>query len=211
MGTKLKKGPADQLTTCDNLIRSALKCDLRAQFQDDPETIILDELGVRHGAARVDIVVVNGNLIGFELKSDRDDLRRLPKQAQIFSGILDRVTLVVGHRHADEAVQAVPCWWGVKLAEVGPDGRVRFIDLREPSDNPSPDRLAIAKLLWREEALAFLEEIGAAGGLRSKPRATIYARLVELVELDSLRAFVRSQFRRRKDWRLGEQRTSGGG
>jgi hypothetical protein len=82
VGTKLKKGPADQLTTWDNLIRSALECDLRAQFQSDPETIILDELGLRHGAARVDIVVVNGNLIGFELKSDRDDLRRLPKQAR---------------------------------------------------------------------------------------------------------------------------------
>lgn len=207
----MKKDPSSQLTTCDNLIRGALKRDLRAQFQGDPETVILDELGVRHGAARVDLVVVNGSLIGFELKSDCDDLRRLPRQARIFSGMLDRMTLVVGHRHADEAVRAVPDWWGVKLAEVGPDGRVRFIDLREPSDNPSPDGLAIAKLLWREEALSFLEEIGAAGGLRSKPRATIYARLVELVELDSLRAFVRSRFRCRKGWRLGEQRTSGGG
>jgi hypothetical protein len=197
--------------TNDSEIRKALKENLAAAFRADPETLILEELGLRHGATRVDIVVVNGFLHGFEVKSDRDTLKRLARQVRMYSEILDYVTLVVGRRHARKAEPAVPCWWGIQVAEHGRDGQLQLLDVRRPSENPSPDKVAIAKLLWRDEALAFLEELGSADGLRSKPRRTIYGRLAEVVPLDGLRARVRHQLKSRTDWRPDEQRKSCGG
>jgi hypothetical protein len=187
----------------DRHLRTALRRKLLSRYSDDPGTLILEELGLRHGAARVDVVVINGSLHGFELKSDTDTLRRLPRQANIFSSVLDRITLIVGHRHADEAIRIVPEWWGVQLAEIGARGAVRFSTIRRTRNNPAPDALAIAKLLWRDEALDLLRRLDAAVGFRSKARAAIYARLAEVADLELIQSTVCHHLRNRKDWRSG--------
>ncbi len=195
-----------EVLTNDIQIRKTLKQNLVAAFRTDPDTLILEELGLRHGATRVDIVVVNGCLHGFEVKSDRDSLKRLPRQVRMYGEILDYVTLVVGQRHADKAKRTIPNWWGIQVADRGQDGEVRLQEVRQPLENPNPDRLAIAKLLWRDEAINFLEEIGAADGMRSKPRRFVYSRLAEVAEIDTIRAYVRERLKSRKDWRSDEQR-----
>ncbi len=108
---------------------------------------------MRHGAARVDVAVVNGSLHGYELKSDSDSLGRLARQAHVYSSVLDRVTLVAGRRHLEEAMGLVPYWWGVQVAEMKPRGSVLFSSVRRARKNPSQDPVSVAKLLWREEAL----------------------------------------------------------
>lgn len=189
----------------DYQIRTALKQKLRTMHLRDTESLVLDELGLKHGSARIDLVVLSSILHGFELKSDRDTLVRLPNQARIYNSVLDRVTLVVGNRHAKKAMQIVPDWWGVILVDKERSGEMCFLNLRQPQNNPSPDILAIAKLLWREEALNFLQEVGAEKGFRYKTRAAIYARLTEVVELDLLRSRVRHQLKNRTNWRSGGQ------
>jgi len=194
----------------DYQIRIALKHDLFVRYLRDPETLIFSEVGLRHGRARIDLLVVNSLLHGFELKSDRDRLVRLQDQARIYNSVLDRVTLVVAHRHASKAMQIIPEWWGVKVAGISQRGTIHFSDARRPHNNPSPDILAVAKLLWRDEALALLDDLGAANGFRSKPRARIYARLAEVADPDLLHARVRRQFRCRKDWRFDKRRMLSG-
>jgi hypothetical protein len=200
-----------QNLTNDPEIRRVLKDHLTSLFWADPETLILEELGLRHGATRVDIVVLNGCLHGYEVKSDRDTLKRLPRQVRMYSEILDYVTLVVGQRHADKVEQAVPQWWGVQVATHGQDGQLHLAEMRKATENPSLEKLAIAKLLWREEALAFLEELKAADGVRSKPRRFVYVRLAEIVPLVALRARVRHHLKSRTDWRSDERRMLDGG
>lgn len=194
----------------DYQIRTALKQKLFSRHLSDPDTIIFDELGLRHGLARIDLVVVNSILHGFELKSDRDTLARLPNQARIYNSVLDHVTLVVGNRHADKALAIVPEWWGMILVDKRQCGEIHFSEIRQPHNNPSPDILAIAKLLWRKEALVLLEEFGATDGFRYKPRSAIYARLVDVVDLDLLRSKVRYQLKNRTNWRSDEQQMLNG-
>ena len=153
--------------------------------------MLFRSVGIRHGAARVDFLVVNGLLHGFELKSDRDNLSRLENQIQIFSSTLDRVTLVVGYRLVDKALRMVPEWWGVKLANLGKRGAIHFRDARTPKNNPCVEKEAVVKLLWQDQALQVLEELGADVGVRSKTRKEIYARLAECADLDLIRAKVR--------------------
>lgn len=195
----------------DMEIRAALQRRVFGRYQTNPQVLILSELGLRHGAARIDFLLVNGMLHGFEIKSDRDTLSRLLDQRRVFNSTLDRVTLVVGYRHAGEAMNLIPDWWGVKLASKGRRGGIQFSDARSPRNNPSPDIQAVAKLLWRDEALALLEEMGAATGVYSKPRTEVYARLVESASPEIIRNRVFRQFRCRTNWRSGEQRTSCGG
>jgi hypothetical protein len=186
-------------------LRSALKRKVLARFANDPNTRILDELGLRHGAARIDIAVVNGILHGFELKSDKDTLKRLPHQIQIYSSVLDKVTLVVGCRHAKDAERMLPQWWGIKVAVVGARGGLDFVDVRRAGKNPVQDAVAVCRLLWRDEAFSLLDELGHAKSLRHKPRTLIYSHLAEVADLELIRQRVRHQLKFRIDWRSDSQ------
>ena len=192
----------------DGSIRVLLKenlanCNSRAQ-----DTFIIEELGLRHGAARIDIAVIDTLLRGFEIKSDCDNLERLPNQIQIYNAVFDRVTLVTGHRLLDKALPTIPEWWGIKLAETSSLGRLRLIDVRDPQDNPSRDMLAITKLLWKAEALSLLEEIGAADGFHYKPRAIIYQQLAEQADPVWLCGRIRQHLCSRTEWRVASRQRS---
>ena len=188
----------------DPELRNAVKRTVLGPLCKDPTTLVIDELGLRHGAARIDIAVVNGDLHGYELKSDQDNLKRLVRQAGVYNSVLDRITLVVTEHHFTQATQMIPSWWDVLLAENSHEGDITFRIIRRGSMNPNISALAVAKLLWRDEALHLLEVHGGADGVRSKPRRFIYGRLVEVLDLPHLRASVRDRLRARKDWRFGE-------
>jgi hypothetical protein len=182
-------------------LRAAVKSIMLAEHADDPRTRILDELALRHGVARVDIAVVNGSIHGFELKSDRDSLKRLPHQIQIYNSVLDKVTLVVSVRHVDKAIKLVPVWWGVTIAKTKDSARIEFETVRNPTSNPCIDPISVCTLLWREEALNLLAEFGAAASVRHKARAAIYVRLADVADLKTIQRRVRHQLRSRTAWR----------
>jgi len=192
------------ILTNDRKIRVALKAKLEASCEGNMNTKIIEELGITHGAARVDIAVVNGVIHGYELKSDMDTLNRLPGQIKIYNSVLDQVTLVVGKNHLYKAIKIVPEWWGITIAKIiDSNDTVSFYNIREPEQNPDQDSAAIAALLWRAEALSILEQIGQARGVRSKPRKDIYKRLAEVLNKQDLGAAVREQLRTRINWRSG--------
>lgn len=188
-------------------VRSALHAKVLASHRGAPDTLVLDELALWYGTARVDIAVVNGLLHGFEIKSDRDTLERLDEQIRIYGMVLDRATLVVGRRHVEAATARVPSWWGVKLAKQGPRGAVAFEDVRRPRMNPGIDAVAIAALLWCEELVEILEARSSARGYRGKSRDIISRRVAELVPLTDLRAEVRRRLKARANWRAPERQT----
>jgi hypothetical protein len=149
---------------------------------------------------------------GYEIKSDRDTLERLPEQMTQFNEVFDRLTLVVGKQHLYRAIHVVPDWWGITIAKINTEGQVVFQIIREPEDNKKQDKVSIARLLWREEALRILEEHDKADGVRSKPREFIYQRLADVLEADILKERVRKTLLvPREDWRFGLAPLSHGG
>lgn len=174
--------------TNDTIIRQALVNRLNEEYAADSEYRVIPELGVWHGTARMDVTaVVNGVMHGFEIKSDRDTLSRLPDQREAYNSVFDKVTLVVGARHFVDAFKMVPEWWGIETVRMSEGGSISFNVIREPKDNPAQDSISIARLLWRHQALDLLESIGKAQGVRSKPRDAIYARIAQSVELEDLK------------------------
>lgn len=182
-------------------LREALLRHLRRRHGADPEALIVEELGVRHGSARVDVAVINGRLDGYELKSKADTLRRLPRQVSLYGSVLDTVTLVCDHSHVEKGSALIPAWWGIVASQVGPRGGVKFQFLRRAAQNPSVDPVSVAKLLWRSEALHLLERHHAAQGVRSAPRKVLYERLVARLDTAQLKDEVRTQLRSRSAWR----------
>jgi hypothetical protein len=186
----------------DKVIRVALKHVLNKNYGEKPNTRIIEELGITHGVARIDIALVNGSLHGFELKSDADTLNRLPSQMKIYNLVFDKITLVVGKTHLYHSLRIVPDWWGISLAKYSKDGDIMFCEIRKGSRNPKQDVYSIAALLWRQEALNILEAMGKAKGVRAKPRRILYQRLTELLDEDVLKKKVREHLCSRKRWRV---------
>lgn len=197
-----KKSSIKTLQTNDLIIRSTLKRDLQKRHAKDKKVRIIEELGVQHGTARVDIAVVNGIMHGYEIKSDRDTLERLPEQIEEFSAVFDKITLVVGKQHLFNAINMVPDWWGVIVAKINKNNSVVFTSIREEEFNKNQQGVCIAKLLWKKEALKILEETGQAKGVYSKPRQFIYEKLATTLDIHTLNDKVRETLFFRSDWRL---------
>lgn len=191
----------------DRDIRIALRKRLIG-LHPEPDTLIIDELGLCHGTARVDVAVVNGQINGFEIKSERDTLDRLPGQQKVYSKTLDQVTMVASGLHIQKIMDTVPEWWGVLEARFE-EGHVAFKTHREPAPNPDIDPKALAELLWREETLAALKQIGQDKGMLSKPRRVLWAKLAECLTLAELSALVREQLKSRPNWRSAAPPSSG--
>lgn len=197
--------------TNDSMIRVVLRKKLEKKHAKDKHVRIIDELGLHHGDARVDIAVVNGVMHGYEIKSDQDTLFRLPEQIQVYNSVFDKMTLVVGKSHLYEAIKIVPDWWGVVVAKTDTNGNVIFNTIRKEETNKAQNQLSVARLLWREEALRILEDIDEAKGLRSKPRDLIYTKLSTVLDQKTLNKKVRETIFFRTDWRSESPLLSYGG
>src|SRR5262245_34685112 len=176
----------------DISIRLALRTKLLEAQPQEPDTVLLEELGLCRGSVRVDIARVNGSLAGYEIKSDQDTLRRLSMQIEVYGKVLDRATLVVGKRLLTKALQVLPPWWGVLLVSKTPGG-VRFRTIRRGRKNPRREPRALVELLWFEHALALLEQRTTVRGFRGKPRRVVWDKICDCFELDEIAEAVRSR------------------
>jgi hypothetical protein len=185
----------------DRDIRTVLRDRLEKEYGQDADARILDELGVCQGSVRIDMAVVNGSLNGYEIKSERDTLVRLPHQCEHYSKVFDHVTLIVGPSYFPAVRDVVPSWWGLMVAQPTETGTPELVSKRSAKKNPSLDAYAIAQLLWRDEALDVLHEFGLVEGYRTKTRKQIWQALADYLRLDELRDKVRSKLVSREGWR----------
>jgi hypothetical protein len=178
-------------------IRVALEADLRRDHPDAAANRIWHEMPLCLGASRVDVCLINGDLTGFEIKSPRDNLVRLPSQVEIYGQVLDYAVLVGSTRFVDRARNLVPDWWGLRAAIPRADDVVGLSWLRKPRRNPEPSAESIAQLLWRNEALEELRLRGQHHGLSRATRWELWDRLVEALTLTELQSAVRQRLKAR--------------
>ncbi len=187
----------------DHDVRQALLQLLEQQHRGDDDTTVVEEMGIWAGTVRIDVAVINGELTGFELKSERDTLARLPDQADVYGMVFDRLYLVTTDKHFRKAKDIIPSWWGSLIVRTEIDGSVSIKEKRAAKINQKIDPAILAKLLWREEALSLLEENGFAAGYRSKPAHILHDRLASCLDIQILRDGVRKALKIRTNW-LGQ-------
>lgn len=182
-------------------IRRALLAEMDRLHPDKSDTLVVEELGMCQGLARVDVAVVNGTVHGYEIKSERDTLARLTSQAEIYSKALEFVTIVAAPNHIAGIEAIVPSWWGIWSAkQVGRN--MQLTEERGAQRNPSLAANALVQFLWRDEALNILLEHNLASGVSSKSRQYIWDRLSSAFTVDELGNFVRARLKQRPpNWR----------
>jgi hypothetical protein len=177
-------------------IREALASQLRAT---DRGVRLVPEMGLCQGNARIDLAAIGEDLEGYEIKSGRDDLRRLAYQALVYGRVFNRLTLVAPRRHLDGAAEILPRWWGLCTVEEGSNA---LRGVRPPSPNPDRQKLDVARLLWRDEAAILVKD-----RLDRPPRGTrrvLWEELAECLPSDELTAAVCQCLRYRTGWRAAD-------
>lgn len=190
------------MKTRDIDIRQKLHKELSSQYKNRTDTIVVDELNLCQGDARIDIAVVNGKIHGYEIKSESDTLERLPNQISIYNQVMDTITIVTAEKHLEKVKQLIPAWWGIKIVEKK-SRSINIRTIRRSKKNFCINSYSLAQLLWKDEALSILEKVGLDKGYRSKPRIKMWERLAENLPLDKLQCCVRQSLKNRKGWRVG--------
>lgn len=180
----------------DSAVRSRLKTDL--QRIKAPSDLVLDEFGLLNGDVRADVVWVNGVLRGFEIKSQRDRLSRLEGQAAAYGQVMRYATLVVAERHLTKSLASLPAWWGVVVVQHDSSDLCSF---RPANENPSVDRLALTRLLWRDEVREELSSRDLISASTKLPCRLLWPLLAEAIPLRELEGVVSRRIKLRTSWR----------
>ena len=185
----------------DPQIREAFHRKVLQLHHKSADTLVINELGLEHGTCRADIAVVNGDLIGYEIKSDVDSLKRLNSQVNTYNAVFDLASIILTARHLEDAMAIVPYWWGIVLTKVNSREQICFEYLRSPQKNIKTKDYSIAQLLWRDEAQAILIKLGVHGAELRKNRGLLYTDIISMLTPDDLRYTVREYLKKRRRWR----------
>jgi hypothetical protein len=195
-------------------IRKELNILLQKEFLvSDPTCLLLDEFGLCQGVARIDVAVINGQIHGYEIKSEQDTLSRVSSQLEVYSKTLDHLTFVTNQKHLESLNNHLPSWCGIMVANQQA-GRVRIKSVRKARNNPNVDPYSLAQLLWKDEVIMLLGDLGYTKGLSSKPRSALWQILAESMLIHELSEKVRATLKSRRvrvNWRADQpQKLSGG-
>ena len=191
--------------TSDSEIRKALHQKILKKYHSCSETLVIDELGLAHGRNRVDIAVLNGVLKGFEIKSSKDTLKRLPKQIAEYEKTFQKFDLVAAENHLEQCLDIAPSWFGVRVVSKGRQGAIHFKTIKRGSYNNAVSKEAMAHLLWRKEALNALSASEQVESFARANRKEIYRKLCSLLSETELTQTIKRCFIERDDWLLQKQ------
>lgn len=169
------------------IVRQALRTHVMRDVYGARDTV--DELWVPRSNERADIAVIGRWMDGFEIKAERDTLKRLPRQMIAYGRLFDRCTAVVAERHEQSAAEMLPEWWGITTVHI--NGAVTFTTVRKPRTNPGVDPEILVRLLWRDEVMDALFTLGLEPN-RKASRGSLWTELLQSSSLTQLRSAVRN-------------------
>ena len=103
------------------------------------------------GSSICDVMAVTDRLIGYEIKSNHDNLSRLDNQIKEYTRFFDENYLVVSDKYAEEALSILPDDWGII--------RIQNDDVlvsREAKTNKQVSRRRQLSMLWKLELKTLL-------------------------------------------------------
>jgi hypothetical protein len=180
------------MTMTEAAVRHSLREDVLGTTPGPAEAVY--EFWVPRSNERADVAVIGALMQGFEIKTDRDTLKRLPRQAEAYTRVFDRCHAVLAERHVDRALEMLPSWWGVLVIETEPS--LSFRELRPAIVNDAVDAEVLVRLLWRDEAHAALCALGDTPDPRAG-RFRMWELLLALLDIDGIKRVVREALLRR--------------
>lgn len=138
-----------------NEIRGILRQWVSQNFSLKAGDVLINELGFVNkdpkstvdSTFRADLAVANGRLVGFEIKSELDTLKRWIIQMEAYSKVFDEVWLCSHGKHIAKALEVTPSHIGIMVV----DDLSSLAVIRKPSINHHLRAYDLSGLLWRDE------------------------------------------------------------
>lgn len=118
--------------------------------------VLVPELCFLQRKNRADLVLANGALTAFEIKSDRDRMDRWADQQDAYLGVFDKVWLCIHSRHLQKATEMLRPNVGLIIS----DNYGGLAVLKEAKTNKLQRLENYAELLWRAEIDSLLASSG---------------------------------------------------
>jgi hypothetical protein len=185
----------------DQLVRKAFHETILKSAHDDAGSFVVDELGLKNGEIRADIAVLNGILVGYEIKTENDTLTRLPSQIEAYSDVFDKAFIIVSLNHLDKAVNKIPAWWGVYSIETK-DNIYSFECIRKAKINKKQNTFSLAQLLWKAEALQVANELLRHNINPRTSKHEVYDIISSTCSSRKLSKIVIKYLKQRENWRI---------
>lgn len=167
---------------------------LQAKLADSPHgkgAAFVSELFIDSFSRRADLVMANGKLAAFEIKSERDSLERLNGQLETYLRLFERVTIVCAPKHLAgvqaRAEEAVGIWL------MKEDGTFKVV--RKGSALRQNCRSSWLSFLPVAELRALL----IAHGLVQTGTRDILERRAEKISISAIRSHVLAYFKTRRE------------
>ena len=114
------------------------------------------------------LLVTEEEMIGFEFKSDKDNLNRLEHQIHDYERYCDRNYLVTGQKFKEKAPEEVPEHWGIYVVYLDDEETIQLECIRRAQPNQKRMRLHNQlRLLWRSELIPIIRK-HKLGGVTAK-------------------------------------------
>ncbi len=179
-------------------VRTLLMKELNERYSQCNDTRIINELGLDFGASRIDIAVVNGIMHGYEIKSDLDNLNRLPRQMEYYNKVFERMTIVVSRKYLSEVKTMIPLWWGIKTISAD---QKRLIDIRKGRKDSFQDTSLIIKLLWKKELEGLIDYFNWPKSYKKMRKKKLLTLFNEEADHNEVRMYVYDVLKTRRNWR----------
>lgn len=98
-------------------LKAALIDGLFNEGMVDEQSVIVSEMPVSGMSRRADLVLANGRLLAFEIKSDGDKMNRLEGQLATYQRSFEGVVVICGSRHAANVLRSTDSTVGVFVVE----------------------------------------------------------------------------------------------
>lgn len=114
------------------------------------------------------LLVTEEEMIGFEFKSDKDNLNRLEHQVHDYERFCDRNYLVTGQKFKEKAPEEIPEHWGIYCVYLDDEETIQLECIRKAQPNNKRMRLHNQlRLLWRSELIPIIRK-HKLGGVTAK-------------------------------------------
>ncbi|MCU4576030.1 sce7726 family protein [Acinetobacter courvalinii] len=171
-------------------IRSCL-IEYLSNKHEPSNTVFISELFVNNFSCRADLVMANGQLSVFEIKSKLDTLDRLPTQVEHYTSSFENVVVVCAEKHIDKVLNTYDSSIGVWL--IRDNGQI-IVKRRSNKINLNVSSWLMHLSVSELKNLLKLNKIPSSGN-----RGELLSKVQKGIPKYKIRAYVLSYFKNRQE------------
>ena len=174
-------------------IREQLSSWIKNKLELKQNDVLINELGFYNknpdssveSTFRADLVLANGRLVGFEIKSKADNLKRWDRQMHAYSNVFNEIWLCCHSSHLKKAIETTAPHIGILMI----DDLGSIAVYKPASPNKYIDAFDLTSFLWKDELQEFARTHNIA--IRSSDnKKVIREQIATLIDISLINSYV---------------------